>query len=71
MCLGSAVNPVLREGNSDRRPAASVKKFAQKNPHKMMKPWPESGSKSRVAHMNDKDFYGSETLDHHGPAPPR
>ncbi|MBW2529569.1 MAG: NADP-dependent isocitrate dehydrogenase, partial [Deltaproteobacteria bacterium] len=48
--LGSAVNPVLREGNSDRRAATSVKKFAQKNPHKMMKPWPESGSKSRVAH---------------------
>jgi len=64
--LGSAVNPVLREGNSDRRAAASVKKFAQKHPHKMMKPWPESGSKCRVAHMNQKDFYGSEksmTLD--------
>ncbi len=64
--LGSAVNPVLREGNSDRRAAASVKKFAQKNPHKMMKPWPESGSKTRVAHMNQKDFYGTEksiTLD--------
>lgn len=59
--LGSAVNPVLREGNSDRRPAASVKKFAQKFPHKMMKPWPESGSKSRVSHMTEKDFYGSET----------
>jgi len=59
--LGSAVNPVLREGNSDRRPAASVKKFAQKYPHKMMKPWPESGSKTRVAHMNDKDFYAHET----------
>lgn len=44
-CLGSAVNPVLREGNSDRRAAASVKKFAQKFPHKMMQPWPESGSK--------------------------
>jgi len=58
--LGSAVNPVLREGNSDRRAAASVKKFAQKNPHKMMKPWPQSGSKARVAHMNQKDFYGSE-----------
>jgi len=58
--LGSAVNPVLREGNSDRRPAASVKKFAQKNPHKMMKPWPESGSKARVAHMESGDFYGSE-----------
>ncbi len=61
VCLGSAVNPVLREGNSDRRPAAAVKAFAQKYPHKMMKPWPESGSKARVAHMNDKDFYASET----------
>jgi isocitrate dehydrogenase len=59
--LGSAVNPVLREGNSDRRPAAAVKKYAQKNPHKMMKPWPESGSKTRVAHMTDNDFYGNET----------
>ncbi len=59
--LGSAVNPVLREGNADRRAALSVKKFAQKNPHKMMKPWPESGSKARVAHMNGNDFYGSET----------
>ncbi len=58
--LGSAVNPVIREGNSDRRAAASVKKFAKKNPHKMMKPWPESGSKTRVAHMNQKDFYGTE-----------
>jgi isocitrate dehydrogenase len=58
--LGSAVNPVLREGNSDRRAAASVKKFAQKHPHKMMKPWPESGSKARVAHMDGKDFFGSE-----------
>ena len=58
--LGSAVNPVLRQGNSDRRPAVSVKKFAQKNPHKMMQQWPKSGSKSRVAHMSDKDFYSSE-----------
>ncbi len=58
--LGSAVNPVLREGNSDRRAAASVKSFAQKNPHKMMKPWPTSGSKARVAYMSEKDFYGSE-----------
>jgi isocitrate dehydrogenase len=58
--LGSAVNPVLREGNSDRRAALSVKKFAQKNPHRMMKNWPESGSKTRVAHMQDKDFFGSE-----------
>jgi isocitrate dehydrogenase len=64
--LGSAVNPVLREGNSDRRAATSVKEFAKKHPHKMMKPWPQSGSKTRVAHMNQKDFYGSEkslTLD--------
>ena len=59
--LGSAVNPVLREGNSDRRAAASVKKFAQKHPHKMMKPWHASGSKCHVAHMNQKDFYGTET----------
>ncbi|HMN50120.1 MAG TPA: NADP-dependent isocitrate dehydrogenase [Ignavibacteriaceae bacterium] len=58
--LGSAVNPVLREGNADRRAAASVKKFAQKHPHKMMKLWPESGSKTRVAYMNQKDFYGTE-----------
>jgi isocitrate dehydrogenase len=58
--LGSAVNPVLREGNSDRRPAVSVKKFAQKHPHKMMKDWPQSGSVARVVHMSDKDFYGSE-----------
>ena len=58
--LGSAVNPVLREGNSDRRAAVSVKKFAQKNPHKMMQDWPKSGSKARVAHMDGKDFFGSE-----------
>ena len=58
--LGSAVNPVLREGNADRRAAVSVKKFAQKNPHRMMKAWPESGSKSRVAYMTEGDFYGSE-----------
>ena len=60
VALGSAVNPVLREGNSDRRPAAAVKKFAQKNPHKMMKPWVESGSKARVAHMTGGDFFESE-----------
>ena len=58
--LGSAVNPVLREGNSDRRAATSVKKFFQKNPHKMMQQWPESGSKARVAHMQGKDFFESE-----------
>ncbi|MEN8258571.1 MAG: NADP-dependent isocitrate dehydrogenase, partial [Thermodesulfobacteriota bacterium] len=57
--LGSAVNPVLREGNSDRRAAASVKEFGRKNPHKMMKAWPEV-SNSRVAHMSGGDFYGSE-----------
>jgi len=67
--LGSAVNPVLREGNSDRRAAASVKRFAQSNPHRMMKPWPKNSSQARVAHMTEKDFYASErstTLD--GPA---
>jgi len=58
--LGSAVNPVLRQGNSDRRAADSVKKFAQKYPHKMMKPWPED-SKTHVAHMQADDFYGNET----------
>ncbi|MBW6520730.1 MAG: NADP-dependent isocitrate dehydrogenase [Desulfoarculaceae bacterium] len=57
--LGSAVNPVLREGNSDRRAADSVKKFGQKNPHRLMKPWPAE-SKSRVAHMTAGDFYSSE-----------
>ncbi len=64
--LGSAVNPVLREGNSDRRAAASVKRFAQKHPHRMMQDWPADGSRTRVAHMPDKDFFGSErstTLD--------
>ncbi len=60
VALGSAVNPVLRQGNSDRRPAVSVKKFAQKNPHKMMQQWPKSGSRARVVHMSDKDFYSSE-----------
>ena len=59
--LGSAVNPVLREGNSDRRAALSVKRFAQKQPHRMMKDWPTGGSKTRVAHMKEKDFYSSET----------
>ncbi len=57
--LGSAVNPVLRQGNSDRRAAESVKKFAQKNPHKMMKPWTKD-SKTHVAHMQADDFYGNE-----------
>lgn len=58
--LGSAVNPVLREGNSDRRAATSVKKFAQSNPHRMMKPWPADGSLARVAHMTEKDFFDTE-----------
>lgn len=57
--LGSAVNPVLREGNSDRRAAASVKRFGRQNPHKMMKPWPVD-SKARVSFMGQGDFYGSE-----------
>ena len=57
--LGSAVNPVLREGNSDRRAAASVKQFGRKNPHRLMKPWP-ADSQSRVVHMGAGDFYGSE-----------
>jgi len=56
--LGSAVNPVLREGNSDRRVAAPVKAYAQKNPHSMGA-W-SADSKSHVAHMDDGDFYGSE-----------
>jgi len=57
--LGSAVNPVLREGNSDRRSATAVKEHGKRNPHRMMKDWPET-SKSRVAHMTGGDFYGSE-----------
>src|SRR5512135_1014057 len=56
--LGSAVNPVLREGNSDRRAAASVKQYARKHPHRMGKWVPDS--KTRVAHMESGDFYGSE-----------
>jgi len=57
--LGSAVNPVLREGNSDRRAAAAVKQYARNNPHKMGAWNPDS--KTHVAHMNAGDFYGSET----------
>ncbi|WP_415398474.1 NADP-dependent isocitrate dehydrogenase [Sulfurimonas sp. CS5] len=58
-CLGSAVNPVLREGNSDRRAATAVKKFAQKNPHKL-RAFAEN-SKAYVAHMEGNgDFYGNE-----------
>ena len=56
--LGSAVNPVLREGNSDRRVAEPVKEYARKNPHSMGD-W-EKTSKSKVAHMENGDFYGSE-----------
>lgn len=55
---GSAVNPVLREGNSDRRAPLSVKEYARKNPHSMGE-W-SADSKSHVAHMEDGDFYGSE-----------
>ena len=58
--LGSAVNPVLREGNSDRRAATSVKEFSRKHPHRMMRPWPASGSMARVAHMTGGDFFESE-----------
>ncbi|MBD3796324.1 MAG: NADP-dependent isocitrate dehydrogenase [Campylobacterales bacterium] len=59
VCLGSAVNPVLREGNSDRRAAKAVKKFAQNNPHKL-RAYSEN-SKARVVHMaGDGDFYGNE-----------
>ncbi|HEY6004458.1 MAG TPA: NADP-dependent isocitrate dehydrogenase [Anaeromyxobacter sp.] len=57
--LGSAVNPVLREGNSDRRSPLSVKQFSKKNPHKLAAWSPES--KAHVAHMTAGDFYGSET----------
>ncbi|MDB5261574.1 MAG: isocitrate dehydrogenase [Adhaeribacter sp.] len=56
--LGSAVNPVLREGNSDRRVAAPVKQYAKKHPHSMGA-WP-ADSKTHVAHMTEGDFYGSE-----------
>ncbi len=55
---GSAVNPVLREGNSDRRAPLSVKNYARKHPHRMGA-W-ASDSKSHVAHMESGDFYGSE-----------
>src|SRR5690242_5111845 len=63
-CLGSAVNPVLREGNSDRRAPAAVKNYAKKNPHSMgeWKQW----SQTHVSHMHHGDFYHGEksmTLD--------
>ena len=56
--LGSAVNPVLREGNSDRRAAGAVKQYARNNPHRMGAWSPDS--KSHVAYMSGGDFYGSE-----------
>lgn len=56
--MGSAVNPVLREGNSDRRSPRAVKNYAQKNPHRMGE-W-DSNSQAHVAHMNDGDFFGNE-----------
>jgi isocitrate dehydrogenase len=56
--LGSAVNPVLREGNSDRRVASAVKEFARQNPHSMGA-WSPT-SQTQVAHMQDGDFYSSE-----------
>jgi isocitrate dehydrogenase len=64
-CLGSAVNPVLREGNSDRRAPAAVKNYARKNPHSMGE-W-SMASRSHVAHMKHGDFYHGEksmTVDH-------
>lgn len=57
--LGSAVNPVLREGNSDRRAPKAVKNYAKENPHKMGI-W-SANSQTEVAHMNEGDFYGTET----------
>jgi len=63
-CIGSAVNPVLREGNSDRRAPKAVKEFARKNPHSMAA-WSQA-SRSHVSHMHGGDFYHGEksmTLD--------
>lgn len=63
-CLGSAVNPVLREGNSDRRAPAAVKNYAKKNPHSMAE-W-KQWSQTHVSHMHEGDFYHGEksmTLD--------
>ena len=57
--LGSAVNPVIREGNSDRRSSISVREHGKRNPHRMMQDWPKV-SKTRVGHMISGDFYGSE-----------
>ena len=63
-CIGSAVNPVLREGNSDRRAPRAVKEYARKNPHSMQ-PWSQA-SRTHVSHMTGGDFYHGEksmTLD--------
>ena len=63
-CIGSAVNPVLREGNSDRRAPRAVKEYARKNPHSMAE-WSQA-SRSHVSHMHNGDFYHGEksmTLD--------
>ncbi|WP_137175753.1 NADP-dependent isocitrate dehydrogenase [Massilia sp. HP4] len=63
-CIGSAVNPVLREGNSDRRAPRAVKEYARKNPHSMQ-PWSQA-SRTHVSHMTQGDFYHGEksmTLD--------
>ena len=57
--LGSAVNPVLRDGNSDRRPPAAVKEYARKHPHKMGK-W-DPDSKTHVTYMDDGDFFSNES----------
>ncbi len=57
-CLGSAVNPVLRQGNSDRRAAPAVKRYAQKHPHKL-KPYSKD-CKTYVAYMDNGDFYANE-----------
>ena len=64
-CIGSAVNPVLREGNSDRRAPRAVKEYARKNPHSMAE-WAQA-SRTHVSHMHSGDFYNGEkskTLDH-------
>ena len=57
--LGSAVNPVIREGNSDRRSSTAVKEHGKRNPHRMMQDWPDV-SKTRVGHMTGGDFFSSE-----------
>ncbi len=57
--VGSAVNPVIREGNSDRRSSVAVKEHGKRNPHRMMQDWPEV-SKTRVGHMTSGDFFSTE-----------